>query len=222
MFIMIRLSGLCNQKNNVQFQGGMVGKGSSNNFGRSVMETHVPSPPWWPAEPGSGKEVGDDVVGGFQSPDSCVCVCVLYFHVCPPFQNNKERRLGDPREMHRMKTFKCMEIFMRLGWRWWEPERWLGGVYIQDGQDSLCVFCQPLGKDACLTAIGAPNPTVRRPRRFWFHPQGLLGLACCVKAMGRIKICNKTQRFLPSLPASPFSLLTPRLTWRRRAIPKGL
>jgi len=27
--------------------------------------------------------------------------------------------------------------------------------------------------------------------------------------MGRIKIYNKTQRFLPCLPASPFSLLTP-------------
>ena len=76
MFIMIRLSGLCNQKNNVQFQGGMVGKGSSNNFGRSVMETHAPSLQWWPAEPGSGREGGDDVVGGFQSPDSYVCVCV--------------------------------------------------------------------------------------------------------------------------------------------------
>ena len=44
----------------------------------------------------------------------CVCVCVLYLHVCPPFQTNKERRLGDPREMHRMKTFKCTETGMRF------------------------------------------------------------------------------------------------------------
>lgn len=43
-----------------------------------------------------------------------MCVCVLYLHVCPPFQTNKERRLGDPREMHRMKTFKCTEMVMRF------------------------------------------------------------------------------------------------------------
>ena len=40
------------------------------------METHAPSLPSWPAEPGSGREVGADAVGGFQSSDACVCVCV--------------------------------------------------------------------------------------------------------------------------------------------------
>lgn len=85
MFIMIRLSSLCNQKNNVQFQGGM-GRGSSNNLRRSVMETHAPSLPSWPAEPGSGREVGDDAVGGFQSSDSYVCVCVVFARL-PSFPN---------------------------------------------------------------------------------------------------------------------------------------
>lgn len=41
-----------------------------------------------------------------------------------------------------------------------------GWAYIQGGQDSLCVSCQPVGKDACPTATGVPNPTVLRPRRF--------------------------------------------------------
>ena len=66
-----------------------MGKESSNGFGRSLMETHSPCLPRWPAEPGPGREVGDSVVGGLQSPDKCVCVCVCVVFVrlpCPPNQ----------------------------------------------------------------------------------------------------------------------------------------
>lgn len=78
------------------------------------METHSPCLPRWPAEPGPGREVGDSVVGGLQSPDKCVCVCVLYLHVCPVLQTNKEQRRISPRGIHRMKTFKCTGMVTSL------------------------------------------------------------------------------------------------------------
>lgn len=126
MFIMIGLSGLCNQKNNVQFQGGMVGKELLKSFREMTYVAPIPVAfPDGQLSLALSRDTGDSVVVGLQSPDKYVCAWVEC--PCLPCPSNQEGKvvLSDGNiwnENIQMPGYVHV-LVMRLGQREWRLDR---------------------------------------------------------------------------------------------------